>query len=473
MNKKKKMLLIGAIVLVVLVGAMLVLLLTQPEDTGDTSSTSSAEETVYLYQEEANTLETLQVQNDTGSYTIEQTGEELWGIADLSSYDTDEEEYTDTVERYTELPAKEKLLDKVTDKAKYGLEEPSGTGTATFENGNTHTVYVGDMTPDEAGYYAMVDDDPALYIITVANAERLTQSELAYLQLTLIESYDTSDSEAIPTIDGMTIQRQDLDYEVVLEPADIDSDDPGAAYSSTLQMVSPVQSDLDTQHADEEVIYPLFGLTAEEAVALDADTVGSEYGMDDPFAVITLQYDGRTATMTFGAQADDESYYMTFNDNNVIYRVATEDVAALTVDPNDMVSSLSILPNIDEVATMTVTINEETHVYELEGENDELVVTADGQEVNVDGFRSLYQLILNPSLEEIYTGEVSGEPAVSITYEYREGGSDTIELYNDGGRQMIFAVNGVPSRAGRSAYLEKLQREIQHLFDGETVNTDW
>ena len=68
---------------------------------------------------------------------------------------------------------------------------------------------------------------------------------------------------------------------------------------------------------------------------------------------------------------------------------------------------------------------------------------------------------------------MSVEPAVSVTYSYRTCGSDTIELYNDGGRQMIYAQNGVPSRSGRSAYLEKLEREIQHLFDGETVNTEW
>ena len=473
MNKKKRMLLIGAIVLVVLVAAMLALLLTQPEDEADTSSTSSEEETVYLYQEEENSLETLTVENASGSYTIEQAGEELWGIPELDGYETDSEEYADTVERYTELPAKERLLEEVEDKAKYGLAEPSGTGTATFENGTTHTVMVGDMTPDEAGYYAMVDDDPALYIITVANAEKMTQSELAYLQRTLIEGYDTSDADAIPTIDGMSIRRKDLDYDVVLEPAELDADDPGAAYASTLQMVSPIQSDLDTQHADETVIYPLFGLTAEEAVALDADAHAGEYGLDDPFAVVTLQYDGRTATMTFGAQADEESYYMTFNDRNVVYRVMTEDVAALTVDPNTMVSSLSILPNIDEVETMTVSIRGETHTYALDGEGDELTVTADGAEVDTDSFRDLYQLFLNPDLEAIYTGEVSGEPAVSVTYSYRTGGSDTIELYNDGGRQMIYAQNGVPSRSGRSAYLEKLEREIQHLFDGETVNTEW
>ena len=171
MNKKKKTLLIGAVVLVLLIGAMLALLFTQPKDDADTSSALSAEEEdVYLYQEEENSLKSLQVTNETGTYSLEQVGEQKWGITALDDYKTDSEAYTDTAERYTQLAAKQKLLDKVTDKAKYGLDNPSGTGVATFNNGTTHTVTVGDMTPDEAGYYAMVDGDEALYIITVANA---------------------------------------------------------------------------------------------------------------------------------------------------------------------------------------------------------------------------------------------------------------------------------------------------------------
>ncbi len=474
MNKKKKTLLIGAVVLVLLIGAMLALLFTQPKDDADTSSALSAEEEdVYLYQEEENSLKSLQVTNETGTYSLEQVGEQKWGITALDDYKTDSEAYTDTAERYTQLAAKQKLLDKVTDKAKYGLDNPSGTGVATFNNGTTHTVTVGDMTPDEAGYYAMVDGDEALYIITVANAQKLQQSQLAYLNMTIIEGYDTEDSEAIPTIEGMTIERKDLDYKVVMEKAQQTGDDETQMYVSTLQMVSPVECDLDSQHADEEIILPLFGLTAEEAVALDAEAVKSQYGFDDPTATIVLQYDGRTATMTFGSKADDESYYMMFNENNVIYRVKTESVAALTVDPNTLVSSLGILPYIDDVKTVTVEFEDKTYVYELTGEDDELKITLDGKNIDTDNFKQLYQLILNPSLEAIYTGTVTSDPVVSVTYEYRAGGSDTIELYDDGGRQMIFALNGQANRSGRSAYLDKLERELQNLIDGKDVDTTW
>lgn len=474
MNKKKKTLLIGIIVLIVLIGAMLALLLTQPKDDNATSSTvvSAVAEDVYLYQEEEGSLKTLEITNSSGSYSIEQVGEKKWGIKELDDYKADTDSYADTAERYTTLSAKEKLMDKVTDKKKYGLDKPTGTGVATFANGNKHTVYVGNKTPDDAGYYAMVDDDESLYIITVMNAELLQKSKLSYLNKTLIQSFDKENAEETPTIEGMTIERKDLDYKIVMEKAD-KKDDDAQMYSSSLKMVQPVACDLDSKHADEEIIYTLFGLTAEEAVAIDAESVKSKYGFDKPFATIVLEYDGRTVKMVFGDKADDESYYMMFNKNNVIYRVKTASVAALTVDPNTLVSSLGILPFIDDVKTMSIKMNNKTYQYELTGKDDDLKITLDGKKVDTDNFKQLYQLVLNPSLDAIYTGKVSGSPTVSITFSYHKGGSDTMELYDDGGRQMIFALNGVANRTGRSAYLGKLEREIENLVNGKKVDTTW
>lgn len=474
MNKKKKALLVGGIVLVLLVGVMLALLFTQPQDDTNISPIPpAAEENVYLYQEEENSLKSLQVTNETGTYSLEQLGEQRWSIKDLEDYKTDTDAYTDTVKCYTQLAAKQKLLDKVTDKAKYGLDSPTGTGVITFKKGITHTVIVGDMTPDETGYYSMVDDDEALYIISVADAQKLQQSQLAYLNMTIIEGYDAKETETVSTIEKMTIERKDLDYKVVMEKAQQVEDEETRLHASTLQMVSPVVCDCDAQHTDEEIILPLFGLTAEEVVALNAETVKSQYGFDDPTAAIVLQYDGNTATMTFGSKADDESYYMMFNENNVIYRVKTEKVAALTVDPNSLISRLGILPYIGSVKTMTIGFKDKTYIYELSGEDDELKIILDGKEIDTNNFRQLYQLILNPGLEAIYTGTVTDEPAISITYEYRAGGSDIIELYDVGGRQMVYALNGQANRSGRSAYLDKLEQELQNLIDGKEVNTDW
>ncbi len=139
---------------------------------------------------------------DAESYpTLEKVGEEKWEVPALADYKVDTEMYEDVADRYTQMSAKEKLLDTVEDKAKYGLDKPGATGVATFKNGNTHTVYVGDMTPDEAGYYAMAEGDDALYVITVVNAERLLGSELIYLDLTLLSAFDTQDAESYPTLE--------------------------------------------------------------------------------------------------------------------------------------------------------------------------------------------------------------------------------------------------------------------------------
>ncbi len=246
------------------------------------------------------------------------------------------------------------------------------------------------------------------------------------------------------------------------------------AYSSSLVMTAPVQCDVDAQRADEEMIMTLFGLEAEEAVALDADSVKEKYGLDDPFATIHMEYDGRSVDMVFGDKADEESYYMIFNKNNVVYRVKTEKVAALTVDPNTLISRLSILPYIDDVSKVKIRFRDKTYEYTLEGKDDDLSISIDGKTVDTANFKQLYQLILNPSLNAIYLGEELSDPAVEITFEYRNGSDpDVVSMYNDGGRQMVFGINGELNRSGRSAYLDKLEKEIQNLIDGKKVTTDW
>jgi hypothetical protein len=472
MNSKKKGLIIGGIVLIVLIGIMLALLLTQNKEEGTDTSDVSSEETTYSLIAEDGVLTSLDVVNETGSYTINNIGEQKWAIDQLDGYTTSDDEFSDTIDRYTTLDAKDKILDEVTDLSKYGLDTPAATGVVTFDNGNSYQVSVGNMTPDDAGYYAMLEGDPALYTITVANGDILKQSMCAYLDLALIPANDTEDPA---TVESMRFSRKDLDHEFYMEAIEKDEESNIDSYTSVFQLVSPVVCDLDASVVDTEMLTPLFGLTASEAVAINASDVLADYGLDDPFAVVELKYDGRTATLTFGDPVDDSKseYYATYNDNNVIYKISTDSVAALTVNPDDMVSSLTILPYIDDVSEVKIDIGGKVYQYALSGTEDELKVEMDGQTIDTDNFKALYQLILTPGLEAINYDEPTGEPSVTITFSYRDGSTPNVVEYYDTGRKMIYSIDGVATRSGRSAYLTKLETEIGHLIAGEDVEEYW
>lgn len=478
MNQKKKSLILAAVILVLLIGAAVILVLTAPkednEETASASSESSEDTSIPLVSEEGG-LASLAVTNSTGSYTIERTGEKKWSILALQAYGADDSQYASMMEQYAKLSAEQKVLDETADLAEYGMDQPAAKAVLTFDSGNTYTLLLGNQTVDGAAYYAMMEGSPVLYTVAASTANGILESQLSYLDTTLLKAFDTQNSEETPNIERMVIERKDLPTPYVIESAEVDPDDPAAAYGSSLEMVSPVSCPLDIDKADNKIVYPLFGLSATEVAALDASASAAQYGFDDPFATIQLTYDGRSANMVFGNPVDDtkESYYMTFNDNNLVYVVSTSSVAALTVDPNTIVSRLGLTPQIDTVKELHLNVNGTDHLFKLSGTDDKLKVTCNGKKVDTDNFKQLYQLILYPNLDSINYDAPQGDAAVTIQYHYRKSsGVDEIKLYNDG-RKLIYSENGNPSRSGRSAYFAKLEKELKNLLDGKKVSTDW
>ena len=70
--------------------------------------------------------------------------------------------------------------------------------------------------------------------------------------------------------------------------------------------------------------------------------------------------------------------------------------------------------------------------------------------------------------------EKTTEPTMEITYHYTEGGSDSLSCYLlDNNRRVQILVNDTPLYEGRAGFVEKVRTELQHLINGETVDTDW
>lgn len=512
MNSKKKGIIIGLAAVVLLAVVMVVLLLTQNDNTaGESSSSNSSEELTYaMIEKNVDDLESITFTNETGSYAIKTLGIQKYGIEEFADFIQLESAYDIAVSNLCALDASQKVFDSVEDKAKYGLDDPAATAVLKFKDGSEVVLNMGDISGDNSGYYAMVEGDPALYIVNTPIGDTLTKDKFEYLDTTLIPTYEAEESEesgteeTTPTVTEFSLTKKGWDKPVVLRKVTEQSED--RTYPSDFEMVSPIGWDAHME-VGTNYITPFFGTAADSVKAIYQEADAAVYGFDDPTAVIELTYDGKTAKLVVGdevpaevseeetsseeAPASSGIYYVLCNDNGLVYEVSKATLVVLDVTPEDMISKLAVLPNISAVNKTVLELDGKTYTFEIvnkpreseessseSSEDEEPIlevtdVTCDGKKLDVTEFKAFYRLLLSASVEEINTTPVEGEADASITYYYTKGGTEEVKIHIIDERNIQLNVNGEWEVQGRRAYLTKLQTELEHLLNDEKVDTDW
>jgi hypothetical protein len=139
----------------------------KPEESSTTAETPK----VLAYTPEDITA--LAVADAQGGTAAVQRGEEgEWKVIAPVQDVADPTRLTSLVDRLASLTAS-RVLTEVTDLAGYGLAAPALTATLTISDGSKVNLFTGDQTPNEAGYYALREGSPDVYIIFSSTVEDL------------------------------------------------------------------------------------------------------------------------------------------------------------------------------------------------------------------------------------------------------------------------------------------------------------
>lgn len=273
----------------------------------------------------------------------------------------------------------DRVLEDVDDLSEYGLDSPSNTikivTKSDEEDGDdiTTTLYVGDENSSTSQYYVRKDDDEkTVYLIDSSCVEPFTKSLNDYAQM--------EDFPAISNIDTITKISVDGDNSYELS-----KDEDTSTWS--------VKGSEDEEKADSATVSSLvssFGSMAYSSLADYKCDDKSKYGLDKPYATITVDYqeevaddaeqdtesdesvnettdetseaedtDGEEAedetsensdsasddedsseeetkmadkqlTILVGNETDDSSRYVMVNDSNEVYTMSTDTLSALT-----------------------------------------------------------------------------------------------------------------------------------------------
>ena len=270
--KKKSVNLITAVgVLVVLSGAYVgVKTYVAKQEAADTES--AEEENPEIISIASADVKSIKFVIDKKEVTFEKDGDS-WVKSDETGFPVDQDKIDTLVSSLNSIKA-ERTLENVEDASEYELDQPDNTITVTTEDGETTVIQLGmenDSTSQE--YIDLNKDSSTVYVVS--------NSTFSSFEGTL---YDFAKSGVFPTVDSSTVSK-----------ISVDGKDSSYVVEKDKNNFWNITGDGETEKADSAKATSLASTLSSVAYASYvnyncAEDELSQYGLDKPYAEITVDY---------------------------------------------------------------------------------------------------------------------------------------------------------------------------------------
>ena len=268
---KKSTKLVSAVVVLAVLGGVYVGLntyVTKKESTESSSEEGSKTEVYSVKTDDIKSLEFIIDKKDT----VFEKKDDSWVKKDETAFPVNQT-MLDSAASALEKVEADRVLENVDDLTEYGLDSPSNSVTVTTDDGTTKFNIGDENTSTNQYYIAKDDEDSTVYVVSSSTVTPFMNS-----------LYDYAQGEDFPTIDSSTVKKvqvsQDEDSYILEENSD------GATWD-----VSTDGSDKETADttAAGNVTSGLGSLAYDQFTDYNAEDL-SRYGLDKPYAIITVDY---------------------------------------------------------------------------------------------------------------------------------------------------------------------------------------
>ena len=465
---KKSTKLVSAVVVLAVLGGVYVGLNTYVSKEEKTES-SEEESKTEVFSVKTDDIKSLEFIVDKKEVTFEKK-DDSWVKKDETAFPVNQTTL-DSAASAIETVEADRVLEDVENLAEYGLDSPSNTVIVDTADGTTK-LNIGDENTSTNQYYISRDDDDSTVYVVAADTVSPFMNSL----------YDYAQGEDFPTIDSSTVKKvqvsENKDSYVLEENSD------GATWDVSGDGSSDKES-ADTTAAGN-VTSGLGSFAFDQFVNYNAEDL-SQYGLDKPYATITVDYqekvknnstdstesgendstasesdsesgasadtdsssedaDSKTTTVDkqlviyVGDEAGDGSRYVTV-DNKQIYTMSTDTLSAvIDKTPSDLwsliVNYVSV-KNLDQLqvtygeTTSTVNVSRETSTDDDGNEKETTTYQLNGKEIESTTFTTFYNKLINMAgqkrLTDAYTP--AADPEMTAVFTDSDKNQTTVTFY--------------------------------------------
>lgn len=239
---------------------------------------------ISIIDKETTDLVSVTIKAAGSDYTVAQSGGK-YTLRDDADFPLDQDRAKDIAAAVTSVSADRKVADTGADSSEYGLDSPLYTVTAKYSGGAEMTFRIGSYNRHTDSYYMSIAGEDTVYLVS-----KTMTSPLGYTMKDLIVNETlTEPDEKFDALTGIKVAFSDgtgFRYSLVSD----ESEDAEDTWALSLLDGTAIKGDFSKE---AEALYDaLFGYKPTDWVAygVKTDEQLKEYGLDAPYAEITVYY---------------------------------------------------------------------------------------------------------------------------------------------------------------------------------------
>lgn len=518
MKRNTRYILITLAAAVVLGGAITALLLTQPaasaEEDSSSSMASSSTEEISLYSHEGEDVASIDVTNAEGGYRILTNVEIIENSSSSSDSESDSSSsepqtfvtyYLDGIDQdlqntssvstaagyCTSLSATREIgAAEDLNLEEYGLDDPQLSVTTTLSDGEESSYSVGDEGP-VSGYYVLYDDK---VYVSESVGDSLFNNRLDFVNTTILsitppeDTDDSSSSDSSSANEEATNEFTKFTFTGTNFPQEVQIVPQTESLNSDYKLSVPYEVDAD-QESMTSITSGVASLTATSVAAVEpTEEQLAEFGLAEPTVRLDFAVNGNSYTLLSGGTSEDGGRYVMLDGVDVVY-ICDDSTVGVWANATlfSLRDSFVLMQNIANINRLTVETPNGTDVFNLtRTENEESstednivydysVKGTDGQDITYKGvFTAYYQTIIGIQLlDETTETEPSGEPMLTVTYDYYDGRDPhTVSYYDIGDRRCLVEVDGTVVGVVSQSVVQSVIDNTEVVLQNKSVNGD-
>ena len=376
--------------------------------------------------------------------------------------------------------------------------------SVTYHDDSIHSFEVGRESPTKEGYYLREVGTNPVYLVDSTFASTISQPSTAYIGRNVV----TAPTVKTDDDNGQAILREiELTGRVRTSPLILrrSTADDNLNNSSNYVITKPY---FRAANSSSAVVTALGTYTSVTASGVEKPYPTAEdlkrYGLDDPYstAVFTLAvettetsetsgesaktsyYNIQKHTIQLGNKNDNGEYYaLVYNEDQripVVYLFSASSVAWAEAQYDDVAETLLFLRNIDSLSNVILTAGgRETdfaleHFPDASEKDDQMKVTADGQQYDTDNFRNLYQVLMSIYRKGAAPAEPAGDPVLSIKLVPTTASDGVVELsiYKHDPNVFIVRFTTGETYAVNASEVNEAVKQLGNYLEGKDVKVN-